>query len=389
MRITQASSVDEVDPAALVAITGEQSLFVSPPWLRFVEAHTSFRPRYLLAWDESDQLVGALPAYWSEGGGSQLYDPAALFARAAPGRRKARGEWRPLLLAGTSAGYTNELLLHPRLTPEDRRRAVIALLRAFERVLTETGSRSTAFLYLTHRALTDLRPFLSGSGHVFLTSAAARLDVRWDSFDEYLAWLPKSRRQTVRADLARFSAAGLRWSRGSLSGWADRAGPLLANVQRRYGHQDTPETEVAYLRRQAREVDEHSTLYLAHQGDALVSFSHCITWDRTLYVRSFGIDYKRAGAGSPYFTLCYYLPIQHAIEHGLRAVDFGIGSYEAKVRRGACLHPRWSVVLGPDGHFAPEATLRWNDEQRAALRRESAASPELARTIDAWHPYAG
>jgi hypothetical protein len=388
MRTTQVSCLDEVDPVALAAMTQGQSLFVGPAWLRFVETHTAFRPRYLLAWDESDRLVAALPAYRSQGGGSTLYDPGTLFARAAPGAGNAPGDWHPLLLGGTSAGYTNELVTHPGLTPPQRRRAVIALLRAFEGLLTETGASSAAFLYLTDRALADLRPYLAGTGQVLLTSAAARLDVRWDTFDEYLAWLPKSRRQTVRADLARFSASGLRWSRGSLSDWADRAGPLLANVQQRYGHHDTAESEIAYLRRQARQLDEHSTLYLGLRGDALVSFCHCVSWGDTLYVRSFGVD-DRARAGSPYFTLCYYLPIRHAIEHGLRAVDFGIGSYDAKVRRGADLRPRWSVVVGPDGQLAPGAARRWNDEQRAALRRQAVASPAVVRTIDGWQPDAG
>jgi predicted N-acyltransferase len=322
---------------------------MSHRWLRALEKDVDFVTRYLLARDRTGRLVGALPVH--EFVGRQLYepyDPFALFIEPL-GREQKKDEWFPVVLGGTRAGYVNEVLCDPLLPESARARVVQQLLHALGETAHRREARSVSLMHLTPKGLTDVRPFL-GSRAVpcVLDVAYCRIDIPWNSFDGYLGALTHHRRRTVRHDLAQFERSGFTVSMGRLSDWYERAGPLLANMQQRHGHQESVNEMTEYLEKQVADLDDISLAFLCHAGADLVGFSLFYRWEGTLYGRVAGFDYERRGDSEAYFKVAVYEPIRYAIENGFTALDLGAGSDSSKILRGATPDPMWSVVVASD-----------------------------------------
>jgi uncharacterized protein len=358
------AEVGETDWAR-IAVRG--GVYASRPWLLALEGQPGFDARYLLAGDPAGRLLGALPVYRMDGPGTvSLYDHHALFV--APWSA-APGEWFPALYAGTRAGYRNEVLVDPALDATATREVLRALVEGLAALAGDHRARSTAWLYLTESAAETVMPLLGPGVRPLLSAASTHVDVRWDRFDEYVASLPKRRRWSVRSEIDRFASSGLDVSVGRLSDCWEEAGPLLASVQRKYGHGSTDEEMTAQLAHQAAALDDRSVVFQCRRAGRLVAYALCFAWGGELFLRSVGFDYGATGADAEYFSLGCYLPIRYAIEHRLRTVHLGTGSYEAKLRRGAAPRPLWSAVVPDRPRPAWERWLAgWNAAQLERLR---------------------
>ena len=77
----------------------------------------------------------------------------------------------------------------------------------------------------------------------------------------------------------------------------------------------------------------------------LVGFALLYRWRHELYARIVGFDYERLPPDSRvYFTIMFYEPIRYAITNGIKVIDYGLETGDAKVGRGCVLAPRWSVT---------------------------------------------
>ncbi|HYZ77786.1 MAG TPA: GNAT family N-acetyltransferase [Gaiellaceae bacterium] len=355
-----------------------RSLYLDRRWLRSLEHDPALTPRYVLVRD-AGRLVGALPAYvWdgAEGWATGAYDVSWALRRAVAG--VARDDAYPAVLAGSRAGYANEPLLARGLPEELRREVAAALLEAVDGLADDAGASVVAFPFLTRRGLLELAPAIDRFGPRLLHSAGTRLEVQWNSFEGYMRSLRARRRNRTRVELRRFEQCGLTVERLRLTQCHEEVAPLSANVQRRYGHGDSPERLAAALRAQANELDDKSVVFLARRDGLAAGFSLAFEHERVLHVRGVGFDYEQVGGDAAYFKLTYYLPIEYAGEAGLDAIEFGPTAYRAKFVRGCRPYPLLSVVRPAPAHrdalaaWAPrwnESAFRWSEGQFADFGR--------------------
>jgi predicted N-acyltransferase len=166
----------------------------------------------------------------------------------------------------------------------------------------------------------------------------------------------------IRKEMRRFAAAGYELAVEPLSQCWYEAGPLVANVQQKYGHADTADDCRAGLRTQAEALDRHSLVFTARRRGRLVGCALFYAWRTTLHGRVVGFDYPALSNAAEYFNLLFYEPLRYAYEHGYAALRLGISSYEAKVGRGARAAPLWAMFRPP-----PAAALDWRHTNRLVL----------------------
>lgn len=172
------------------------------------------------------------------------------------------------------------------------------------------------------------------------------IDVPPDGLEEHIAALPtRQRRTNVRGGIRRYAARELRTVRGRLSDWTEVLGPLLANVQQKYGHQHSAELMTTMLELQAWHLDEHSVVFVTVEGTAArpVGFSLAYRHGSELSVAALGFDYHRLRGADEYGHLAVYEPMRYCHSAGLSRINLGGGSYAAKCRRGARVRPLWAV----------------------------------------------
>lgn len=186
-----------------------------------------------------------------------------------------------------------------------------------------------------------------------LLNLDASLELPPGGWDGYLASLSRSRRHGVRRDARRFAESGLRVVRRPASECAADAGRLMAATEARYGHfADTAGLTRAFAEQAAAMGDAAEVVLALDEREVATGFCLYYRWDDTLYVRAVGFDYEASRHAGEYFELMYRQPILSAYQHGCRSVHFGIGSADAKARRGATLRGLWMLDLG---HRSPLA----------------------------------
>lgn len=354
--VEEVGRIDEVPRAEWDAVAAEASVYSSHAWLRFVETFGDCEHRYLLV-RRDGELVAALPVYRFEGDIPRYYDPQYYGAPST----------RPVVLGGTRHGYTSEYLVRPGL-PEDVSAAAVAAL--LERLRADDAA-ATALLYLTGDALA-MTP-QGADDRVFLLDAHARLPVDPSGLTGYRAEVSENTAARMRKEMRKFSDAGCSAEVLRLSECHEHLGELSAQVLRRYGHEITAADEAGRFAEQAASMDDICHVVLARQGGRVVGFTQFFGWGGTLFGRVHGLDDDVARSAALYYNLTYYHAIEFAAANGFTAIDLGCDSYEAKVRRGARLHPLWGLAIAPG----------WDaDTTREVAARARTRAEEFA----AWDP---
>lgn len=367
-------SLDAVPARLWDGLVPDRAFHASHAWLCSVDeaAQGRFRAAYVLALDPTGAIVAALPCYLVENPRHyDLYNPFDVLGppAATPGPGgglppAGRDAFFPALLCGSVSGYDSAVLVDGTLSDGERLLALRLLVGEAEQLARRHGARTVAFPYVAPSQVERLRGALSEDYGERLVAARCRLGLDVGDFDDYVARLGGSRRRAVRRELSRFESSGLRARVCPLSDCAPGLPPLLANVQRKYGH----ETNLARMARTmsiyVRRLDPLSRVFLAELQGQPVGFALFFAWRGRYNARVVGFDYARLGGTDCYFNLLFYLPVQEALREGIADVDYGVEGFEAKVSRGCDLHPLLWLVKPPE---------EWRDALRADQEARSCA----------------
>jgi uncharacterized protein len=359
-------------------------LYLGEGWLRLAESDAATRCSYLVGRDAGGVPDACCPTYRWEGASTPLTRYHESHHALVAGLAAADADpaaYYPTLLVGPPGARSNELVAPGPGTPAGRE-LLRALLADAGDLAELAGARSLTLIYLTTAAALAVRDVAPATRLAHI-GVAAQVEIAWDSFAAYLASLNANRRGAARNEIARFERYGCRVTSGRLSGWYRKAAPLMAALQRRYGHGDDESTMLGYLRRIVEALDDRSLVLVATVGDDLVGLALCFEWGRVLYGHMLGFDYAHSPRCAAYYNLAYYLPIRHAIEHGYRRLELGTGSLEAKLMRGASFESRWSASSWPDAptRRLDAALAYWNQLQLMNLA-ELGRRHHVAMTAD-------
>lgn len=334
--------------------------YLSYNWLSMVADQAGPGTEYVLAL-RGETLVGALPLHQTGSPQSSLYAPERLGALVGrPGR---------YLLAGGSRGYSNRLLLHPDLTETTQKAVTAELIETALRRAAASAMNGIIFPYASStmmRQIGETTTALAG-----LDTVEAEITCDPPGLVEHLASVSAHRRRRIRREIAAFERAGWRSSVERLADCWREAAALIANVQRKYGEDETAEEVAVSLCRQADALVGHDVVFCCRdEAGRLAGVALMYRWRNSLYARAVGFDYPRLRGACEYFAVTYYLPLEYMASHGLVRLHLGIDAWTAKALRGATLRPLWAVAVrlgeqgGPPGLrvYDPAAVARWRDQ---------------------------
>ncbi|HEX6340198.1 GNAT family N-acetyltransferase [Umezawaea sp.] len=327
MTVRVLGSLEGVDARAWDSLVRPLGFYASYDWLRSQERSAAATVTYVLV-EEDGELVAATP----------VYEFAAFAEPAPPASAGAAG----LLRAGPRTGYHNQLLVRAENEPAAGEQAAL-LVGALADLAVERGREAVLFDHLTTADLALLDCGFEARGE--LRGAEGVVHNDGGTFESYVRLLGRNARKK-EYEWRRFADAGFRVDVVRLSECVDEVVPLIASTGDRYGS-GLPEEEIRrYLGEQARCADDASAVFRCFDADgALVGCSVCFRWQDTLYARVAGFDYARLRDAFEYFNTVYYEPLRYMEANGLRTLHLGVASLEAKVRRGAALHPQWACAI--------------------------------------------
>lgn len=335
-------------------------------WLgvRQEELPEGCQPRHLLARDGTGSAVASLETYTFTGVPHRLYSPTTLLSDVMDPDLLTRYDHTPFVVCSGWSEFRGQIPRSPGLPRSERSAAVSALAEHALAWAREQRAGLLAYLYLPlDQAMDVMRAHEDSAPVLLFKDVETVLSTRWDTFDDFLAWLPRNRRTRVRRELREFQRSGRRIRECSLKGVIDVIAPLNDNLMQKYGH-------TWFSVEHARDVYTTQAKYLAADSSVLViedgegtASGFALRYRRAdrLYSRVVGFDYDLPNHAD-YFNVLMFEPVRTGRDDGVTQINLGVGTYEAKLGRGALPVPLYNVFVGVSEPVParPPAVERYN-----------------------------
>jgi predicted N-acyltransferase len=332
--------------------TGEQPLpFYTWGWLHALEESGSIAPNqgwqpcHLGLWRD-DSLVALAPLYLKgHSYGEFVFDQS--FAQLA-GQMGLRYYPKLLGMSPVSPVQGYRFLISPS---EDRLALTALLFQSIEAFCQKQRLLSCNFLYVDP---VFAREAQACGWSLWLNEQSEWTNPGFQTFADYLATFNANQRRNIRRERKAVAEAGLTVT--PLTGEAipthlmERMHGFYAQHCSRWGPWGSKYLSEEFFSLAADHLCSHVVLFSAHTGDPLlpVAMSMCVHNDTHLWGRYWGSDVE---VDHLHFEVCYYAPLEWAIQRGLRRFDPGAGGRHKK-RRGFMAQPRTSVHRWFEPRFA-------------------------------------
>lgn len=344
-------------PEAWVAMTKGGPLFASPPWLRAIEGREAGKPHYFFLRDGGKASIGiaAMLADTPEFDeplnlyeiltGTPVWTP--LTEESQQLRDKIRRsapppeEWLPNMVVSLPSGQC--ITVGP---DSGSKEAIDDLVEGVINWTRQHGMAAVSFLYLNPEE-TALAESLARQGLFRLPiTVNCELNLPGESLEDYFQMLPGNRRTSIRREIRQVREEGLTIRRRGLEECLEELVRLRLELKRKYGRsQNEAKARHAFTGLIENFPPEQLFLFTAESEAKMVSFSLFLQGDQAWYALMTGTEQDDPRWKFVYFDLLFYTPVGHAYEAGVRRIDFGAASWQAKRNRGCDLIPIYGFIL--------------------------------------------
>jgi predicted N-acyltransferase len=337
MRSTQVvDSITKVKKKEWDRLAGD-NVVVSHGWLRTLEETyvVDLKPRYFLS-HEGERLVGATVGYFSRPTEEVQTLDDIMFGRLRKAVSRLGCSFLPALLCSPIRGQGNQLLVDRSLDRRECNLIMAELLDALE-AIARSESLPLCFLSVPGEEV-ELRKLLKRRGYgEALAFPSFYLDVKWRSFDAYIADIrrvSKNMARNVTREINLNRRAGVRIERlDDIRAHSGRLYELADAHWFEYNRRRFPYTP-AFFETVCEHLGDGATIYAAFKESVLIGFLLLLRKDERAYALEVGIDRDLGERNGTYFNLNYYTPLSDAIENGTKGIHFGCGARDVKLRRG-------------------------------------------------------
>ena len=325
-------SIDQVNANEWNLLNRNQCPFLSHEFLYALEASesvcsdTGWQPCHVIALDEHNTLIAAMPAYVKNHSyGEYVFD----WSWANAYQRSGRDYYPKIISAVPFSPVTSDRLLVGANTQEYASQFARDAHKKLGQLSLEIGASSTHILFPT----ATQKEFFSDLGML------SRIDCQYhwfneefDSFNEFLTTFSSRKRKNIRKERARVEQQGIELVQ--LSGaeitendWSDFYRFYHMTYYKRGGSGYLNQSFFEHI---AHNMGEQLVMVVARRDQQAVGAALCFRDNNTLYGRYWGCleEYEFL-----HFEACYYQGIDYCIRHGLTRFDPGAQG-QHKISRG-------------------------------------------------------
>jgi predicted N-acyltransferase len=330
-------SIQQIDANSWARLNAESPLS-SVGWLKTVEATLigNSKPLYITAENPAGRILGAAVCYHASRGPIIGDFDHIGFGRLKPLAHKLGISFMPLLVCGPLYAYGEHILLEDNADRQNAPIIMNSIVDRIEKIATASGL-SLAFTNIVEGEH-ELMQQLTQRRFVCVNDLPlAALDINWDDFDGYLAFLSqlgRKKRKNVNAEINRIKKSGVEIR--PIENRNLRAHRILELLNLTCSHYNNAPFMFSqdFFSMLESNMGENAVVYGAFRGKVLNGVSiHLkgLTEGSVIFV---GVDHQAAGNDYSYFNLGYNVPIADAISAGLKRLYFDRHMYTIKRRRG-------------------------------------------------------
>ena len=172
------------------------------------------------------------------------------------------------------------------------------------------------------------------------------LDVRWNTFEDYLQSLKHGIRNRIRREMRSCKEGGVIIEEiEDFKNLSTLFSSLFSNLYAKYQKDVEAPFTPSFYESLSDYAKEKTKVFIAKKKGVIVGFSVCIRHNDVLDVFHCGFNYElMEKTDFVYFNLCYYEPIRWAIQEGIKKIYYRMTAEEVKYRRGCKPEKVYSFV---------------------------------------------
>ena len=161
------------------------------------------------------------------------------------------------------------------------------------------------------------------------------LDVQWTSFEDYLKSLKHNIRVNVRREIRKCKKNGVTIEEAELEDLATKLSELYTNLALKYDKNAKKIFDPYFFSMLNKYAKEKTKLFIAKKNGEVVGFSLSLRQKDILDVMMVGFNYTmQTNTDFSYFNLCFYAPINYAIESSVKKIYYRYMMEKIKIYRG-------------------------------------------------------
>lgn len=343
------TSIDEIGKSYVdsLAVDG----FFTYGWFKTIEKQTSTRisPIYIVVFQDN-KPVAIAPCFIDLIGQFFQYTPKLMpfYHRILLLVQRLRLFNNPALLVYSPFCFRSKLLLADNLNENHILALIVKKL--------ETVCKEEKFLFSTFLFVSEfdglLVENLQDYGYLkFPTITTYYLDLHWSNFNEYLKSLKRKTQKQIKHEIKKFETTQMVLTQRNFEEFSQIFSDLVANLSSKYVGTKQESRLTSLFIMLNKYAQDKAKLFIAKKDNKMVGFSLALRHNDVLDMWIVGFDYEiQVKTDFTYFNLCYYLPIEWAINEGIKKIYFRWKAEEVKIKRG-CLPEENYVFIKCHNYF--------------------------------------
>lgn len=343
------TSIDEIGKSSVdsMAVDG----FFTHGWFKTIEEQISTRmsPVYIVVFQD-DKPVAIAPCYIDLMGQFFQYTPKLIpfYHRILLLGQKLKLFNYPALLVYSPFCFRSKLLLADNL---NEKHILALIVKKLEIICKEKKFLFSTFLFVSAFDRLLVENLQNYSYLKFPTITTYYLDLHWPTFTEYLKSLKRKTQKQIKHEIKKFENTQIVQTQKNFEELSQKFSDLVANLSSKYigTRQESRLTSLFIMLN--KYAPDKTKLFIAKKDNKIVGFSMALRHNDVLDMWIVGFDYEiQAKTDFTYFNLCYYLPIEWAINEGIKKIYFRWKAEEVKIKRG-CLPEENYVFIKCHNHL--------------------------------------
>lgn len=341
-------SIDEVDADIWDTITKER-LYISSGWLKTIEETVidNVSPCYFVLKDD-DEAVAIAVCYKSHKDNQFDLLNGLMFGKL----EKIVGifgiSFKPAFLCGPMYGNGDHVVVKQAISRQQRKKYMTYLIKAIE--IEAVKRKLSLFFTNVSETEAELREELvKRKYNVTAVHPKNRLKIKWSSYTNYLYdknTITKKNRDTFKSNFNKNRKSGVNIRLLDNLEQEEYLYRLLSDHHYRLNQQSFPYTD-KFLHSMKKNLNDDVMILVAERDDIILGVSLLLRQGSEGWAPFIGMLQGLPKNEFTYFILAYYGITHHAIELGIKSLNFGSMLYSVKKRRGCTLENSYIYHRSP------------------------------------------
>jgi len=334
-------TIDEIEKEVIDSLSDDG--FLTYGWFKTLEASKPFKiiPKYFVVYEEA-KIIAIAPCFIQYSAQYFTLEDLLFLLKRLRKVHNHLGFFKPPLICYSPSSFHSIILLKKDF---NARLILDLILKKIDEVCREQRILFSSFLFVSEFDKLLIKNLPNFGYSKIALSRTAYLDIKWSSFDDYVANQPRRIRKRIRREIKKNREFGVIIEQNDdFHSLSPILSDLYSNLFLKYKGKKSP-LHPLFFEKLNEYAKSNARVFTAKKNGKIIGFSLCLRHKKTLDSYIVGFDYNYlTRTDYTYFNVSKYALIKAAIEEGIEKIHFRPATLTAKLGRGCKLERIYTFI---------------------------------------------